>query len=409
VEGKLDVARQRVTQLVKGDIRNIEAMMLLAAVEDAAANIPEAVRWLEKARAEPRGALQAGMALGELHLRARNPELALSVARELVAKNPENLAALALLTRVQLAKNDTKSAQQTLKDMTRYANFDPAAQLEIARLQMAAGNDSGAIYSLDKALDTRPDFLPALVMYAEIEIHRKAYPKAEQRINAIGDKFPAGATAARLRGDLALARGQHGAALISYGDALKKENTGDIALRTFRAYLGSGDLAKGVAFLEKWHREHPNDQSVLRTIADGQLRLGRLKEARAAYEKLLQALPENGSVLNNLAIVADKLGDKGAANLAERAYNARANDPIVIDTLGWILVRQGQTDRGLGLLRDARLRDPGNPEVRYHLAVALSKTGRTNEAREELAEALKAAVSFDGLDDAKKLARELDK
>lgn len=409
VEGKVDAARRRLMQLVKGDIRNIEAMLALATVEDAAGNVPEAVRWLEKARAEPRGALRAGLALGELYLRTRNAESALAVARETVARDPENLAVLDLMTRAQLAKGDAKGAQQTLKDMTRYANFNPLAQLEIARLQLAAGNDSGATYSLDKALDGRPDFLPALIKYAEIEISRKSFAKAEQRIKAIADKYPATGVVARLRGDLALARGQYAAALVSYGEALKKDGSGEMALRIFGVHAGAGEWAKGVAFLEKWHRDHPGDSRVLRTIADGQLRLGRLREAKSAYEELLKTHPDDGLALNNLALVADRIGDRSALDLAERAFKIRSGDPVVIDTLGWILVRQGQLDRGLGLLRDARLRDPARPDIRYHLATALSRSGRTNEAREEVAAALKAPVPFEEIDAARKLEAELSK
>jgi Flp pilus assembly protein TadD len=182
-----------------------------------------------------------------------------------------------------------------------------------------------------------------------------------------------------------------------------------MALRLFRAYVGGNELARGVAFLEKWDRDHSGNHDVLRTIADGHLRLGHLKEARFAYERLLKARPDDALVLNNLALVAQQQNDKTAAGLAERAYTLRPNDPGVIDTLGWILVRQGQLARGVSLLRDGRLRDPTNPEIRYHLAVALSNSGRKTEAREELAEALKSGVTFEGIENARKLQGDLSR
>lgn len=409
-EGKYDAARQRLAPLLKGNNRNLDAMMELAGIEEGAGNVAEAVNWLEKARAEPKGALRAGMALGELYLRNGKLDQALSVARELTAKSPEDLGVLGLLARVQIARNDGRSAQDTLKDMTRYANFDAVSQVQIARLQILAGNDSGASYSLDKALDGKPDFLPALALYAEVEIRRKAFTKAEQRIRTISDKHPeATGQVARLRGDLALAQGQHAAALASYGEALKKDGGNDLALRILSAYSESGQLAKGVAFLEKWRRDHPGDPLLMNATAEGYLRLGRFKEAGSIYEQLLKLRPDDGLVLNNLALIARKLGNPEALSLAERAYKLRPNDPLVIDTLGWILVGQTQFDRALTLLRDARLRDPVNPEIRYHLAVALDKTGRRKEARDELAEALKAKVAFEGADDARRLWSEINR
>ena len=106
---------------------------------------------------------------------------------------------------------------------------------------------------------------------------------------------------------------------------------------------------------------------------------------------------------------ASAQNDKGATGFAERAYALRPNDPAVIDTLGWLLFRQGQVDRGLALLRDARLRDSTDPEIRYHLAAALAKSGRRTEAREEVAQALKGGASFAGIEDARKLQTELGK
>lgn len=80
----------------------------------------------------------------------------------------------------------------------------------------------------------------------------------------------------------------------------------------------------------------------------------------------------------------------------------------MIDTIGWLSFRQGQVDRGLALLRDARLRDSNNPEIRYHLAAALAKSGRTTEAREELAQALQMGATF-CIENAKRLQSELGK
>ena len=68
-----------------------------------------------------------------------------------------------------------------------------------------------------------------------------------------------------------------------------------------------------------------------------------------------------------------------------------------------MLFQQGQTDQALPLLRDARLRAPDNPEIRYHLAKVLFATGRQAEAREEAREALRISPRFDGAEDAQRL------
>lgn len=383
--------------------------MELASLEEKANRPEEAIRWLERARVQPRGAIPAGNRLAELHLRTAATDKALQVAKDTLLRAPDNLTTLGLVARAQLAQGDSKSARQTLNDMARYANYDPAAQLEVARLQVLANNASGANYSLEKALNTQPDFLPALILRTEIEIRQGDTAKAEQRIRQIGAKPGGEPIALRLQGDLAMVRGQHNAAITAYGNALKKDESAEMALRLFRAYAATGELGKGVGFLNKLLKKTPDNISILRTIGDTELQLGNLAASRAAYERLLKLQPEQALVWNNLAHVAFAQNDKSATSFAERAYALRPNAPLIIDTLGWLLFHQGQLDRGLALLREARLRDSNNPEIRYHLAAALAKSGRTTEAREELRQALKTGASFSGIEDARRLQTELAK
>lgn len=61
----------------------------------------------------------------------------------------------------------------------------------------------------------------------------------------------------------------------------------------------------------------------------------------------------------------------------------------MLGTAGWAALQNGQVDRALRLLRDARLRDPGNDETRFYLASALAQSGRGGEARQELEAALR--------------------
>ena len=102
-----------------------------------------------------------------------------------------------------------------------------------------------------------------------------------------------------------------------------------------------------------------------------------------------------------------RLKDPGAVKVAEQAVAKSPNSANAIDTLGWAVFQAGQTDRALQLLRDARLREPGNPEIRYHLAVVLAQTGRKTEAREELEAALKGGPAFEGGPEAQILLRTL--
>jgi cellulose synthase operon protein C len=407
--GKSESAHTRLAALLKRAPNNTDAMIELADLELRQGNEAEAVRWLEKARSFPAGAVRAGMQLIDLFLKQRNFDKALATAKDVQIKDGGSLNSLGVLAKVQLAMGAKQEARKTLGDMARLANFDAEAQLSIAGMQRSAGNESGARYSLEKALNSAPGHVPALVMLAEIEIGQKDFEKAEARIKLLAQQVGSAVVVARLQGDLQLARGQYTAAASTYRGLLGKKGAEGVIVSFFKASELSGARQQGIRVLEDWSKSHPNDLLGMRVLGDAYLLGGDQAGARRTYERLLVLKPDDVLVLNNLALVLLRQGDKSALSFAEKAYQVAGRDPAVVDTLGLVLVSQGQLERGLGLLRDARLRDPENREIRYHLAQALVKSGRLSEARDELSVALKGDIPFEGYAEAKKLLVEIGK
>jgi putative PEP-CTERM system TPR-repeat lipoprotein len=369
-------------------------MYELALAEQAAGRNAEAIRWLEKTLAQQRTNVAAAARLVELHLAAKAPEAALDVAKGISAALPENLDALAALATVYLALGDAKQAQTILDRMSRLAAFNPAWQTRIARSQLQANDAKGASYSLDKALSAAPDYLPAQALLAEMDLRAGALDKAEERAKALVKRAPEQATGYLLLAEVAMARRNYPEALNRFRAALAREQSTDVAMRLFAAHVRSGSAAAGNQFLESWVRDHPQDRRAKHALAEGYLRAGNLPAARARYEQLLKEQGEDESVLNNLAYILLAQGEAKALEYAERAHRLAPSDPAIGDTLGWVLVQQGQVEQGIRHLRDARLRDPASPEIRYHLAEALARAGRNDEARRELEPAVKAGVDF---------------
>ena len=104
--------------------------------------------------------------------------------------------------------------------------------------------------------------------------------------------------------------------------------------------------------------------------------------------------PADAESLNNLANVLLLQKDPKALRVAEQALALKPAAAHIIGTTGWAAFQAGQGDRALQLLRDARLRDPSNPDTRYFLGAVLAAKGRAGEAREELQGALKSGFPF---------------
>jgi Flp pilus assembly protein TadD len=114
------------------------------------------------------------------------------------------------------------------------------------------------------------------------------------------------------------------------------------------------------------------------------------------------------TALNNLAWLYQEEGNKKGVTYAERAHELAPDRPEITDTLGWLLVQNGDTNRGLVLLQEAAVKAPHIPEIRYHMAVALAKVGRREEARKVLDRLLKTDKDFQGVDEARKLRKQLN-
>jgi putative PEP-CTERM system TPR-repeat lipoprotein len=403
-----DAAASRLATILKADEKNAEAMVEMAILSERKGQLTETQRWLEKATdlSGPKE-LRWGLALSEFHLRNGRAGPALETIKKVSGKAPDDLNVLLAYARAQLANRDTGGAKSNLAAATRVAEFNAGPQVQIALLQIRANNLAGANYSLEKALSGQPDYLPAQALMTDVELGLGEPAKAEKRAKDIVAKHPKKAVGYSLLGDIAVARGQSPAALEAYRKAHQTEPSTETLLRLSRTMAPQDGGKASIQLIDAWTKSHPKDIAAKRALADSYARIGNFKQAKVAYEDLVKIAPDDSSALNNLANVLLELKDPSAIKIAEQAVAKNPNNANAIDTLGWALFQGGQVDRGLQLLRDARLRQPGNSEIRYHLAVALAQTGRKMEAKEELEEALKVGGSFESAAEAKKLLQTL--
>lgn len=401
---QLPQAEQRLAALLRDTPKNSDAMAEMARINERTGQSEEAMRWLLRARdASDRKDMRWNLALMELALRQGKPQQALEEGKIALAKQPGDLPTQLLYARSQLALGDANGARATLGGATRIADFNAPQQTEIAALQLAANNVDGAAYSLSKALSDQPNFIPAQALMVQVEQRQGTPDKAEARARQIAQAQPNKALGHSLLGDLAMARKNPAAAIASYRQAHKVEPGTGTTLTLMNALASQTQTNEALDIGRQRLRQTPNDVAVQLLVGDLHARAGRFGDAATAYKAALKAQPQNAQALNNLANAQLKLKDPAALQTAQAAHKVAPQNPLVIDTLGWVLFQQGQTEQALPLLRDARLRAPGNPEIRYHLAKVLFATGRKAEARDEAREALKISERFDGALDAQTL------
>lgn len=113
--------------------------------------------------------------------------------------------------------------------------------------------------------------------------------------------------------------------------------------------------------------------NIWRTIADTRQSVG--GDVDQAYQKALETLPDDHLALNNYAYyLAEQNRDLDRAlSMAERALALSPNSPTYLDTLAWVLYRQGKPDAALAIINQAieAADDRQNDEMQQHKAAIL--------------------------------------
>jgi putative PEP-CTERM system TPR-repeat lipoprotein len=406
---QLDAADARLNALLRKHDKSVDVLMELAALAQVRGDAAERLRLLQRASdLAGRNEMRPGLGLVDLHLREGRAPQALEAARTLETKAGDDIQAVLAMARALLANGDAVNARTTLSGASRAAGYAAGPNLQIATLQMDANHPEGVAYSLEKVLSAEPTNLAALAMQVDLDLRQGQLGRAEQRARQMAQLHPRRAIGHTLLGDVERSRGQPQAALEAYRRAHQVEPTSDSALRLARQLSAQAQAKAASQVLEEWLRGQPNDLRARRGLADGHAASGQFAAAKVAYEALLKRAPDDVPALNNLANVLLRLQDPGAVAVAERAVALAAGNAFALDTLGWALFQSGNAaarDRALQLLRDARLREPGSAEIRYHLAVVLHASGRTAEARTELDAALNGGLAPEMQAEAQQLAQ----
>lgn len=386
--GRMDAATARLTAMVKADQLAVDACLALAALDESRNRPAEAQAWLERAlaKAGPRE-LRPQAARVEFLLRQHRASEARGAAKTLLGQAPEHVGALLLSARAALAEGDAAAARPPLVQAGRLADQDVITLAAVGRLQMSAGDAPGARYTLDKALQLQPAQTTLQRLRVEAALLAGDVADAEARARQLVAQSPKSALGYSLLGQAALARRQTAAAIDAFAQAQRLAPGTENLLRLYAAQVGQVEPTRALGLLEQWLAQHPDDALVRNALAESLVAHGRWADARRHYERLLQQTGSN-AVRNNLAEVLLQLKDPGALALALEALKREPTNVAILDTAGWAHAAQGQHDKALLLLRDARLRDPAAAGVRYHLASVLAQLGRREEALLELRTAL---------------------
>lgn len=135
----------------------------------------------------------------------------------------------------------------------------------------------------------------------------------------------------------------------------------------------------------------PNDTELLYEAALTGERIGKPELLETHLKQLLSLKPDHAHALNALgySLAERNLRLPEAHDLIARALALAPEDPFIMDSMGWVLYRQGKFAEALQTLERA-YRIKADPEIAAHLGEVLWVLERKDEARRILREAYKA-------------------
>src|SRR6266404_5631577 len=264
----------------------------------------------------------------------------------------------------------------------------PANRLDYALLLMTAQRDSAAIQQLE-ILARDPEYAPvALRLLGLIEFQEGHLDDATTRFAQLlrSDKYLDDAF--YYLGLIADRHGDPEHALRLYAQVQNGENALPALLRATTILQTHGAAAVADALLEGGVKEYPDSVELRYAVASIYEEQGRIPDALHELTDLANARPDDPAALNALGYtLADHSRNLGRAReLIDRAYAAAPKNAAILDSLGWVLFRQGHSAEAETYLRAAYADDRGG-DIAAHLGEVLWQMGRTDDAERIWSEA----------------------
>lgn len=237
------------------------------------------------------------------------------------------------------------------------------------------------------ALDLRPGFTPAKLVLADVLEGARNFPQAQATLATIPDADPLSPIVTVRRASLLERMGDTPQATALLEQLARAQPDRPEPLAQLAGMLRAKEDFAGALTAY--------DQAIARIATPNRAnwplfyergialeRVGQWPRAEADFRFALELAPDQPNVLNYLGYAWADRGEHlvEASGMVQRAVAQRPNDGSIIDSLGWILLRQGNAPGALKQLERAVELEPEDPVINSHLGDALVAVGRKREA-----------------------------
>ena len=275
---------------------------------------------------------------------------------EILARNADSTAvALRLLGLLEFQQGHFDAASARFKQLLRSGKFTDDAFYYLALIEDRNGDAEGAL-RLYAQVRSGENVLPALLRAATLLHTHGAAGAADELFDRLIEDEP--------------------------------QRAPEILTARARMYSQSSELPKAFAVLEKGALEYPDSVELRYAAASVYEEQGQVSAALRELSSVLKARPNDPAAMNALGFtLADHDKELSRARrLIERAHAAAPKNAAILDSLGWVLFRQGHATEALPYL-NAAYGDEHDGDIAAHLGEVLWQLGRQDEAQRIWSEA----------------------
>jgi len=356
--------------------------------------------------------------LSLLHEQQKFYQTALDYANKAQTLEPNNIKATYQQARLHQLLDNNELATAKMGDLVQLVPYNPALRLRYAKLLAKQDNLEAAHAQYSVLLSQQPNNGEVLLALAIIEEKQQNNKSAASHFKQLIDQKQHMSIAHYSLANIFLKQDNTAQALIHF----KQVKAGDYYLaaiyKASQLVRQTGNIQQAIAYIEQvigsspetyldalYLRKgnlladankpqqaqnafsqalsfSPDNTQVLYSRAMMHLGNNNLLKAEHDFKRILSLRPNHAAALNaygySLADQTDRFNE--AYSLIARAYELEPNNPLIIDSLGWVEFKRGNIDTAITLLTRA-LSLIKDPEIVAHLSRALWAKGDKQTAR----------------------------
>jgi predicted Zn-dependent protease len=433
-------AQKLIAEILKADPGNSEALLIRSGMALTAKDYRAAITDLRTILRDEPASKQALLLLARAYGESGEQQLTLDTYRSYLGIDPENdeirtefarqlmlqsqldesekqveqilkrsqkyIPALMLQVDQRLARRNLSGAEEAASWIVNGAGAEAPGRTALGKVFLAEGKYPEAVGELKRAMAATPTSSEARAMLAQAMVGAGQGTAAVELLNAAIAKDPKDVEALVLLADTQFNLKNPGEAEKALKRGIEsRPEWGLPYLKLGNLYVKTSRLAEAADVFRAGLKQVPNQPELMLNLGMLEDSRNDFEAARDVYDALLRQQPRNTIAANNLAaLIADAWPtDKDRMEQARRLAEAfrNSNDPILVDTLGWVQYRLGNIDDAVSLLERAVQAMPEHPQLRYHLGMAYRARGDAAKARAELEKAVVVPTAYRGRDEAK--------